>query len=45
MVEVFRADVLGGIPHGFLGRRGGVSTGAANRASGVVVVAVAVSTS
>lgn len=27
MVEVFRADVLGGIPHGFLGRRGGVSTG------------------
>ncbi len=27
-VEVFRADVLEGVPHGFLGRRGGVSTGA-----------------
>lgn len=26
-VEVIRADALGGIPHGFLGRRGGVSTG------------------
>lgn len=26
-VEVFRAAVLGGIAHGFLGRRGGVSTG------------------
>jgi YfiH family protein len=26
-VEVIRADVLGGVPHGFLGRRGGVSTG------------------
>ena len=26
-VEVIRAGVLGGIPHGFLGRRGGVSTG------------------
>jgi YfiH family protein len=26
-VEVFRAGVLGGVPHGFLGRRGGVSTG------------------
>lgn len=26
-VEVFRADVLDGLPHGFLGRRGGVSTG------------------
>jgi polyphenol oxidase len=26
-VEVFRADVLVGVPHGFLGRRGGVSTG------------------
>ncbi|MDE2404248.1 MAG: peptidoglycan editing factor PgeF [Sphingomonadales bacterium] len=26
-VEVIRADVLAGIPHGFLGRRGGVSTG------------------
>lgn len=27
MVEVFRAKALGGIPHGFLGRRGGVSAG------------------
>jgi YfiH family protein len=26
-VEVIRAGVLGGVPHGFLGRRGGVSTG------------------
>jgi len=26
-VEVIRAGVLGGIPHGFLGRRGGVSIG------------------
>lgn len=26
-VEVNRAAVLGGLPHGFLGRRGGVSTG------------------
>jgi len=26
-VEVNRADVLAGLPHGFLGRRGGVSTG------------------
>ncbi len=26
-VEVYRADVLAGVPHGFLGRRGGVSTG------------------
>ena len=26
-VEVIRADVLGDVPHGFLGRRGGVSTG------------------
>lgn len=26
-VEVIRAEALGGIPHGFLGRRGGVSTG------------------
>lgn len=26
-VEVNRAPVLGGLPHGFLGRRGGVSTG------------------
>ena len=26
-VEVFRAGVLGSVPHGFLGRRGGVSTG------------------
>jgi len=26
-VEVIRADVLAGIPHGFLGRRGGVSRG------------------
>jgi YfiH family protein len=26
-VEVIRADALGGLPHGFLGRRGGVSTG------------------
>jgi YfiH family protein len=25
--EVFRADCLGGVPHGFLGRRGGVSGG------------------
>lgn len=25
--EVFRADLLGGVAHGFLGRRGGVSTG------------------
>lgn len=28
MVEVIRAEALAGIPHGFLGRRGGVSTGA-----------------
>ena len=27
-VEVIRGPNLGGIPHGFLGRRGGVSTGA-----------------
>ena len=26
-VEVFRAEVLAGVPHGFLGRRGGTSTG------------------
>ncbi len=26
-VEVIRADVLAGVPHGFLGRRGGVSRG------------------
>jgi copper oxidase (laccase) domain-containing protein len=26
-VEVIRADLLGGVPHGFLGRRGGVSEG------------------
>ena len=26
-VEVIRAGVLGEVPHGFLGRRGGVSTG------------------
>ncbi|WP_028968990.1 peptidoglycan editing factor PgeF [Sphingomonas sp. URHD0057] len=26
-VEVIRASVLGAVPHGFLGRRGGVSTG------------------
>lgn len=26
-VEVIRAEVLGTIPHGFLGRRGGISTG------------------
>lgn len=26
-VEVFRAGALAGVPHGFLGRRGGVSTG------------------
>lgn len=26
-VDVIRADALSGIPHGFLGRRGGVSTG------------------
>ena len=26
-VEVVRSDLLAGIPHGFLGRRGGVSTG------------------
>jgi YfiH family protein len=26
-VEVLRADALGAVPHGFLGRRGGVSTG------------------
>ena len=26
-VEVIRADCLGAVPHGFLGRRGGVSTG------------------
>lgn len=26
-VEVIRADVLGGMPHGFFGRRGGVSSG------------------
>lgn len=28
-VEVIRAECLAGVPHGFLGRRGGVSTGAA----------------
>lgn len=28
-VEVIRAAVLAGVPHGFLGRRGGVSTGVA----------------
>lgn len=28
-VDVIRAAVLAGVPHGFLGRRGGVSTGAA----------------
>ena len=28
-VEVIRATCLGGLPHGFLGRRGGVSTGEA----------------
>ncbi len=27
MVEVFRAKTMGGVPHGFLGRRGGVSVG------------------
>ena len=27
LVEVIRAGVLGAVPHGFLGRRGGVSTG------------------
>jgi YfiH family protein len=27
-VEVFRSDMLGGVPHGFFGRRGGVSAGA-----------------
>ena len=27
MVEVFRADLLAGVAHGFLGRRGGVSAG------------------
>jgi YfiH family protein len=27
LVEVFRAGVLDGVPHGFLGRRGGVSSG------------------
>ena len=26
-VEVIRAVSLGGLPHGFLGRRGGISTG------------------
>lgn len=26
-IDVIRADSLGGVPHGFLGRRGGVSTG------------------
>lgn len=26
-VEVIRSPLLGGLPHGFLGRRGGVSTG------------------
>lgn len=26
-VEVFRAEALTGVPHGFLGRRGGISTG------------------
>jgi copper oxidase (laccase) domain-containing protein len=26
-VEVIRAGALAGVPHGFLGRRGGVSTG------------------
>ena len=26
-VEVIRAPSLAGVPHGFLGRRGGVSTG------------------
>lgn len=28
-VEVIRAEALGGVPHGFLGRRGGVSLGVA----------------
>ncbi len=28
-VEVIRAAALGGLPHGFLGRRGGISTGTA----------------
>jgi YfiH family protein len=28
LVEVIRADALSGVPHGFLGRRGGVSVGA-----------------
>jgi YfiH family protein len=28
-VEVIRADLLAGLPHGFLGRRGGVSSGVA----------------
>jgi YfiH family protein len=28
-VEVIRSGLLGGVPHGFLGRRGGVSTGVA----------------
>ena len=27
MIEVIRADALAGVPHGFLGRRGGVSDG------------------
>ena len=27
-VDAIRANALGDIPHGFLGRRGGVSTGA-----------------
>ena len=27
-VAVFRAEVLAGVPHGFLGRQGGISTGA-----------------
>jgi polyphenol oxidase len=26
-VEIIRAQALGGVPHGFLGRRGGISTG------------------
>ena len=26
-VEIIHATALGGVPHGFLGRRGGVSTG------------------
>ena len=31
-VEVIRAETLAGIPHGFLGRRGGVSTGTVEHA-------------